>query len=240
MFGDVYVKTATDIPQSARATVQASLPSNPSVTDQLLAELVLKLETTSSLGYDLVTTFRQTPSPVLLSAFNRIRSHQNPALRAMGLRGILATGDPATVVYVHRNYSALSSSNAWRMIADEIKFHYVNTSSAAIQALGQLAVDSKTGDDLRTAATAALARMHTQPTLPYLAQLLDDPNPAIREVACGGMGSFANNTPIGSHQPAAGDWPYRSQETIAHAGYSAGNAAFWKTWWSQHKSTLSR
>ena len=161
-------------------------------------------------------------------------------MRSIGMQGILATGDPSAVVYVRQNYSALSSANGWRRIVDEIKFHYVNTAPEAIQALGQMAVDAKTGDDLRLAAAAALARMHTQPTLPYLAQLLDDPNPAIREVACGGLGSFANTPPIGSHQPAAGDWPYRTLETIAHAGYSAGNASFWKAWWGEQKNTLSR
>lgn len=239
-FEDVYIKTPLEIPQSARATVQASLPSNPTVTDQVLAELVLKLETTSSLIYDLVTTFRDTPSPVLLSTFNRIRSHQNPVLRAIGLQGLLATGDPSALVFVHQNYSTLSSSNSWRRITDEIKSYYVNTSPPAIQALGQMAVDAKSGDDLRMAATAALSRIHTQQTLPYLARLLDDLNPGIQAVACGGMGSFANNTPIGSHQPAAGDWPYRTQETIAHAGYSAGNVGFWKAWWGQQKNALSR
>lgn len=240
MFDDVYIKTSVDVPQSARATVQASLPSNPTAMDQVLAELVLKLETTSKTSHDLVRTFRDNRSPVLLSAFNRLRVHQDPVMRSIGMQGILATGDPSAIAFVRQNYSSLSSSNGWRRIVDEIKFYYLNTSPEAIQVLGQMAVDSKTGDDLRIAATSALARMHTQPTLSYLAQLLGDPNPAIREVACGGMGSFANNTPIGSHQPAAGDWPYRSQETIAHAGYSAGNAAFWKAWWSQHKNTLSR
>jgi len=49
---------------------------------------------------------------------------------------------------------------------------------------------------------------------------------------------FANNVPIGSHEPAAGPWPYRTDDTIAHSGFAEANVPFWQNWWQQHQSEL--
>jgi hypothetical protein len=76
--------------------------------------------------------------------------------------------------------------------------------------------------------------------LPHLATLLNDKNVTIRTFAAGGMASFANNVPIGSHEPAAGAWTYRTDDTIAHSGFDAANVAFWQAWWQQNQSKLTQ
>jgi len=84
-------------------------------------------------------------------------------------------------------------------------------------------------------------------TLRYLAGLLESPEPILRTLAVGGMAMFANNVPMNSHHPAPGDWPYRTEETIAHSAMDpnpiAGNESyyvgFWKNWWLQNKEALA-
>jgi hypothetical protein len=77
-----------------------------------------------------------------------------------------------------------------------------------IQVLGGVSVGRISGRerdmDLRVAAAGALARMHTQPNLPYLAKLLTEKSTMLQAMGVGGLASFANNVPIGSHEPAAG------------------------------------
>jgi HEAT repeat protein len=102
--------------------------------------------------------------------------------------------------------------------------------------------------DLRIAAAFALARMHTQQALPYLAILLADPSPSLKTAAIGGLASFANNVPIGSHQPAAGAWQYRTDDTIAHSAFDEATVerqesyyiTFWTGWWQQNQKTLAQ
>jgi HEAT repeat protein len=148
---------------------------------------------------------------------------------------------------IRQKYTKLSSSQGWHRLLDEIKIYYVNTAPQAIRTLGQIATDKTVGTDLRIAVAAALARMHTQPSLPYLAQLLGDQNSTLRAMAVGGLSSFANNVPVGEHELAPGAWSYRTEGTIAHSVFdeSAVNQkqayyiGFWKDWWNRNQAALS-
>lgn len=198
------------------------------------------------LPVDLVAIFRESRSQVLATAFSRFISKQNPALQSIGLRGSLLTGDPASILAIRQNYNALSTSEAWGPLVDEIRIYYTNTGAQAIQTLGLITSDSSVGTDLRIAAAGALARMHTKWTLPYLAKLLDDPSSALRAMGVGGLSSFANNVPIGEHEPAPGVWRYRTDDTIAHSVFDealidqrqAFYVGFWKDWWIQNQGHL--
>ena len=114
--------------------------------------------------------------------------------------------------------------------------------------LGKLATNKDTVPELRVAAGGALARLHTKEALPYLAKMLDSPNITMRTYAVGGLAMFANNVPVGGHEPAAGEWPYRTEGTIRHSVMSeravAENEAFyvgfWKDWWSEHRGDLEQ
>ena len=110
----------------------------------------------------------------------------------------------------------------------------------AIQTLGEIATDPSVGVDLRMAVAGALSRMHTRQTLPYLAGLMMDRDITLRSLAVGGLASFANNVPIGSHEPAAGPWPYRTDDTIAHSGFDGSDVSFWQTWWRQNQSKIGQ
>jgi hypothetical protein len=246
---DTYIPTPSTAPTSLREVASASLSPASSAVDRVFLEMVITIEAgspTSPVAYDLIDDFQQTHSAVLAAAFNRFLSNQDPNLRSVGLRGALLNEDPATILTVRQNYAALSSTAGWQDLLDQIKFYYLNTGSQAVQILGQLATDVSVGLDLRIATGIALARMHTQQTLPYLAALLNDPNPTLETAAVGGMASFANHVPIGSHEPAAGAWQYRTDDTIAHSAFDEvtvqGQASYyiqyWKSWWQQNQPTL--
>jgi hypothetical protein len=231
-----------------RHNAEASLPANPSVLDRVLLELAVAVEARAPVPVDLVSEFRQSHSSVLTAAFGRYRSSQDPFLRGMGIRGALAAGDASGLQTVHQNYAALAAGKGWVPIVQEIKIYYSNAAPAAVQELGTIATDSNVGADLRVAAASALARMHTRQTLPFLGQLLGMDPISLRAAAVGGLSSFANNVPVGLHEPASGPWQYRTDDTISHSVFD--NAAFasreayylefWKSWWQQNQGALMR
>ena len=106
---------------------------------------------------------------------------------------------------------------------------------------------------LREVAAHALAAIHTAATLPYMAALLEDSNSNLRIEAIGGMGAFANGLPTQtleavpslSYLQLPTSSPYQTADTIAN--FAMGKAiaaresvylAFWKTWWSQQRTSL--
>ena len=245
---DTYIPTPASVPQDLRNAAEASLPSNPSVLDHVLVEIVAAKEAGAPVPVDLVETFRENHSPVLTASFARFQAKQDAYLAATGLRGLIAAGDPSAILTVQRDYASLARTKFWGSLLQEIKIYYLNTDPAAIQTLGQIANDPNVGMDLRTAAAGTLARMHTQQTLPYLAKLLAEQNISLKTMAVGGLSSFANNVPIGSHEPAAGSWTYRTDDTIAHSAFDERIIAkqeayylnFWSDWWRQNESKLSQ
>jgi hypothetical protein len=248
---DTYISTPSSLPQGLRQVASSSLSPAPSAVDKVLLEMVIAIEAGAPMGpvpYDLVNDFQQTHSAVLAAAFSRFLSKQDTNLRSIGLRGALLNGDPATILAIRQNYASLSATAGWQDLVDQIKFYYLNTGPQAVQILGQLATDVSAGMDLRIATGVALARMHTQQTLPYLATLLDDPNATLKTAAVGGLAAFANNVPIGSHEPAAGAWQYRTDDTIAHSAFDEATIerqesyfiTFWKGWWRQNQQALAQ
>jgi hypothetical protein len=245
---DTYIQSPSAVPAAIGQAALASLPANPSTLDNVLVEMVAATEAGSPTPFDLIQIYRQSRSPVLAAAFARFLSSVNPNLQVIGLRGLILSGSPAAILRVQQSASRLASTGEWSELIQDIRTTYLNTSSQSIKNLGQVASDTQSGPDLRIAAAVALARVHTPQTLPYLAPLLDDPNTVLEAAAVGGLSSFANNVPIGSHEPAAGPWIYRTDDTISHSAFDAGVIAqkqsyylgFWKTWWQQHQAQISQ
>lgn len=131
-------------------------------------------------------------------------------------------------------------------ISQTVQTYFANSDPAVIDVLGAALQQAK-HRELRIACAAALARVHSKATLPYLASLLDNVDPGLIAYGVDGLAAFANNLAIGGHSPQAGQWPYRSKETIAHSGMSErlivenGNyyVSFWRDWWSRNRSRLS-
>jgi hypothetical protein len=222
--------------------------SSPGSTalDRVLAEIVAAIDRGARVGFDLVFEFRAHRSPVLSAAFRRYQAQSDPYRRMMGLRGAISAGDVNALRTVRDRYVSIIAAPWGSDIVNEIRWYFLNTDPAAIQVLGEMAVDSRTPLDLRVASAAALGKMHTKGALPFLAKLLDEPSYALKAAGVGGLSAFANNVPVGSHEPASGAWIYRTDETIAHSIWDENLVSqresyyvgFWKAWWQKYRQEL--
>lgn len=197
--------------------------------------------------YDLLGVFRgHLNSPAARRTFARFAQSNVERIQALGLRALIAEGDLGALQRVASEQDKLMASSFGRAIAQDLRFYFRNAEPAAVRILGPLATSENIRQEVRIAAATALARVHTRESLQYLAGLLGSPDLMLRTLAVGGMAMFANNVPINSHHPVPGDWPYRTEETIAHSTMDPNTIArnesyyvgFWKNWWFQNKETL--
>ena len=198
-------------------------------------------------GVDLPEVFREARSPVLAAGFGRLASNPNPRIEAIGLCGLINTADPSVIQTLRQDYSVLSKSQSWRGIVDELRWHYTTADPSAQASVGALAADGSIPSDLRAAAAAVLARIHSRPTLPYLVALLDDPSSLLVSLGVSGLSEFANDVPVNGTTPSSAAGPYRTEETLAHAGADQAIIVqrgpyfvnFWKSWWQANQARLT-
>jgi len=198
--------------------------------------------------YDLVGVFRsRLNSPAAHRIFARFAQSNSERVRALGLRALIAVGDIGALERVAAEHEKLMAAPYGRGIVEELRFYFGTAEPVAVHVLGPLATTEKAREDVRIAAATVLARIHTRESLPHLAKLMDSPSLMLRTLAVGGMAMFANNVPINSHHPAQGDWPYRTEETIAHSAMDPNviernesyYISFWKNWWLQNREALT-
>jgi hypothetical protein len=216
-------------------------PSSVSALDKVLLTIAWAMQVGVPPGggvVDLAWEYRQCHSAVLKPVLDGFVQSSVPRLATTGLRALLSDGDVGALQQVEAQQSGLLQSGWGSEIATEIKWYFTNSSSVAIAVLGRLAVTTTTVPALREGAASALARVHTRDAMLFLAALLSDPSPTLRTYAVGGLSSFANNVPVGSHEPAAGAWRYRTDETIAHSAMIPANADFWLSWWSANRHDI--
>ncbi len=244
-----YIATPVSVPPGLRENASGGLSSAASALDRVYAEVITNEEVSAG-GFvptDIAREFADSPeSRVLATAFTRFAASQDPRLKVLGLRGNVRIGDPGLILQIRQSAATVVSQPGWGELLHDLMVYYRNTSLQAIRNLGEVATDPTCPREVRTAAAVALASMHTQASLPYLASLLDDPDVALRAMGVGGLSSFADNVPIGSHTPAAGPWKYRTDDTIAHSAFDVSAVkqrdsyfvGFWRNWWQQYRSEL--
>jgi len=116
-------------------------------------------------------------------------------------------------------------------------------------------VDNTNGDlQFRRAAAFALAAIHTQPSLPYLAALMSDDDPELCAEFVRGLGSFANGfgvqardaAPSLSYLQSPPSAPFRTNDTIANGQLNiqileqneSRYLSFWQAWWQTNRAAL--
>jgi hypothetical protein len=80
-----------------------------------------------------------------------------------------------------------------------------------------------------------------------LGPALNDGDFEIRWRAIGGVSMFANNVPIGGAGPAAGDWPYRTENTLRLSVFDRNlvqkdeqhDLEFWRRWWDENRVAIA-
>ena len=171
----------------------------------------------------------------------------------MGLAGLLERNDPDAIVQLAKIWPALGSVPQRSRVLFSLSDSFRDQSAALVRQLAGLVQTSSA--ELRTAAIAALATIHSREALPVLASLLESADPAERMKGIFGISSFANGclsqTPdnVGSLAyivlPASA--PYQTAETIANFGFRRGPddeearlVSFWSSWLERAPGTSLR
>jgi hypothetical protein len=188
---------------------------------------------------DVLAEYQANPTPAVRSVLQGWLASGSPALVRFSVYALLGEGNAAALAHVADDQYFRSSAVPTDAF-DGLKFRFVNTDPNAVNVLGQLAGDTSNTMELRAAAATALARVHTKQALPFMAALWDSPDSTLRSCGVSGLSMFANNVPIGSHEPAAGEWRWRTEDTIAHSAMDASNAGFWKSWWVANQAALAQ
>ena len=189
-------------------------------------------------------------SPVAMTLYRRMAASPSSEQKILGLSGLIRGGDPtalegAAQLVGSSPRSSIEMGVLLTSIGDELRT--VDPRSVAI--LGKCTLPSNTNLAFRKAAAHALRSIHTMDALPFLAALLDDPDPELRAEGAGGLASFANglsvqttaDAPSMRHMQLPKSARFKTDETVAHLAMGEAalkHVAFWKDWWAQNKAAL--
>jgi len=231
---------------------------NTAILDDVIQEIGAAVESWDAkhhrFGPSFFAAVRDLDSDTVTNLFEHFASSSSPNLRSFGLAGLIERGHAEALVKYENELGELAEASHAGMIVESIELFYRNPNREGVDALGRLATAHKEIPSLVRAATHALRVMHTEPSLKYLAQLLDSEEPLVRYDAMAGLASFANagHVPPGEKLRSAGQQtavtrgPLTTDETLANFPTVARFAqdeveyvSFWKGWWLQHRAELS-
>lgn len=216
--------------------------------EQVMLELLAVLESGQQRPHggmiDWLWEYRCSPTANVRSVFRRWLQGTSSKLIAISLQALIPEGDIEALTRVATDESLKSNPSA-EIIFGKVR-EFRNPDATAVALLGRLATSSSTNIKLRGAAATALGWIHTQQTLPYLAQLLGEQNVTLVAAAVGGLSGYANNLPVGGSHPAAGAWKHRTDETMTHSVFDENAirtqsdyfVGYWKAWWQQRQAEL--
>lgn len=192
------------------------------------------------------TLFTAPDTSVTRGLFQSLRTNPNPELRFVALARLMKAGDLSALAEVAASIDLVPNLIARVFVAQAVLGER-NSGAAAVTHLGEIA---KSADmSLQQSAADALMRLHTQETLPLLADLLNSDFPRSRELAMAGLSRFVENLPpetefdatSGKSVMPQGSVPYRSAETDRYSLSTrslssatepeAAFLQFWKSWW---------
>jgi len=237
-----YVLPTNSTPKSLGKGVQ------PSIHERVVAELAGAADSVGGHpgggAVDFVSEYRLDTSPAMRSLFAGFKTSKDARLRAAALCVSIAGGDDQAFTQLEQAPEKLDGMDL-SFVVEEIRFYFKAADARSVAHLGRLAVSQNTPTQLREASLTALARIHTRESLPYLAQFLDDSDANLQSLVVGGMAMFANNVPVGEHGPSAGEWKYRTEDTLRYSAMDPRILqndprilAFWKSWWAEHRAEL--
>ncbi len=195
-------------------------------------------------------------SGVVQRLFTRLANSQSTSKKMLGLSGLLRAGSaPALDPAIQAGNAFDSYPVESGILLGAIRNDFRASDAVSVSELGRCATSSKGPSlRLRVSCAHALAAIHTETALPYLAQLLDDPEEDLRVEGIGGMCSFANGFPIqtiagvasGANYQFPQSAPFMTDDTKANFAlgslaieqHEARYLSFWKAWWLQNRSAL--
>jgi hypothetical protein len=199
----------------------------------------------------LAEDFRTLAPADTLPAYRQFVREDSPRLRAFGIAGLIAAGEPEGVIQAADQWNDLAAAADLSFIIVSL-MSYANEDPAGTSAVASLALREGAAAGLRENAVYALRAIHTREALPALVALLDDPSERVQPYALSGLCLFVRNGPpvtpqsvpslswMQSRQPA----PLLTHETERYCslGGKIANpeayASFWKSWWNQHRAGI--
>lgn len=221
----------------------------------VLAEILITLFRTAEQGrtpgrgalFDLAHMVRSHWTELPESAYHALLVSPSPKVVEAAAAGLIGYGrGDAVLAHIEARRHQIGPHERKALLA-EVAARTRQAEAGEIQRLGLAATLAGEPMDARVAAAAALARVHTAPTLPFLAALLADPDQRLQALGVGGLAAFANNTETGSFAIRPGPWEYRTEETIrmsvmdesAFAARSEEYLSFWLGWWDSHRGRVA-
>jgi hypothetical protein len=214
-----------------------------------LDRAVLVLSTSKFICAVLLDAFRSMNSPAAQAVVATCVASASPGFQAIGVAGGLERGTPETVHRLAQLWPAINADSDAPDVVCALGDSWRDTAPAGVQQLAALATATTSGSEFRAAAVRALASIHTQEALPFLATLLNSSDPDEQERAVYGLSAFANGCPIQTNDNAVNmaylqcdqPTPYRTADTIANFGFRPGPpdqeaalVSFWQAWWNDH------
>lgn len=207
--------------------------------------------------YSLLDDFRSLHSSATLSIYKQFAADPSPAVRAIGIQGLIAANDPEGVKRAAADWRELAAAADVNPIINSLMSYSNANDAEAVRALGTLALRDHPESGLRENAVYALRAIHTKEALPALVALLDQQNDRVRPYALSGLCLFVRNAPPVTPQSVPSmSWleirkptPLLNPDTERYCllGGSTGPAgdldtyvSFWKTWWSEHRPEIER
>ena len=252
--------TRTFIPQPVTPLLSAySYTAEAPLPDRVAAEVCFALEN-ETVGDPPMNMLEGPPLDALQSKYIAILyQHLAASTKAeqyiTGLAGQIRSGSATALnaaIDSAAAFSAFPSQNA--QLLSSIRNSFRGTDQTSISALGKAVISQTVNQQVRETVAHALAMIHTQAAMPFLATLLGDPDEHLRAEAISGFSLFANGVPIQTPQNTANleylqipaTAPYKTSDTVAN--FAVGElaisqnetqyVAFWKEWWSRHNSEI--
>jgi len=110
-------------------------------------------------------------TPAVRAVLRRYLSSSDNGFQAVGLAGLLERNDPDAIVQLAKIWPALGSVPQRSRVLFSLSDSFRDQSAALVRQLAGLVQTSSA--ELRTAAIAALAAIHSREALPVLASLLE-------------------------------------------------------------------
>lgn len=197
------------------------------VLDRVVAELVNAADSNAP---DVVEIYRTNRSAALRQMFDALRTSTNTRHVTLWLRAGIVDGDVEAIGSLTDAVRKLDQAGEGAVV-DELRTHFRSSDPTAVRALGKVATAQRSYNTLRIAAATALARVHTEAAVPYLAALLENDDPEIHWLGVRGLFDFVSESK-----------QFRTVETSKHwpTGEDPATLGFWRRWWSKNQQAFSQ
>ena len=224
-------------------------PTTPMV-DALVYEVAAGIQNTPSDPVIMKGAVDRMNTPAVEVVRSAYLASPDPGFKCFGLVLSLERGLPVVTQQLSQVWDQISGDRHAFWVIQALRDSWRDPTPAAVTEMASFAGTAPLGSPIRAAAIRALAAVHTQETLPFLASLLSSSDSGEQERAIYGVSAFANGCPIQTNANSMSmtyltqcnhSSTYSTPETWAHFAFGPRSAdrmpafaQFWQGWWSNH------